>query len=133
MASEQAREPDTSDELDLAPGTFVDHFRIMRLLGQGGMAQVYLARDSKLGRKVALKVIRPAVLGTSDAVERFLFEARATARFNHPHIVTIHAVGEYSGRPYVALEYLEGQTLRERMEDSRPSVSESIRIGLGAS
>ena len=117
-------------EIDLEPGTYVDHFRIMRLLGEGGMAQVYLARDSKLGRKVALKVIKPAVLGTSDAVARFLFEARATARFNHPHIVTIHAVGEHLGRPYVALEYLEGQTLRERMEDSRPSVAESIRLGL---
>ena len=112
----------------IAAGTQVDHFRVMRLLGQGGMAQVYLARDTKLGRKVALKVIRPVALGSQDSIARFLFEARATARFNHPHIVTIFAVGEYEGRPYVALEYLEGQTLKERLEEGAPSVREALRI-----
>lgn len=112
----------------IASGTQVDHFKVMRLLGQGGMAQVYLARDTKLGRKVALKVIRPIALGSPDSIARFLFEARATARFNHPHIVTIFAVGEYDGRPYVALEYLEGQNLKERLEEGTPSVREALRI-----
>jgi WD40 repeat protein/serine/threonine protein kinase len=130
VAAHDRTEPIDAHEHDLAPGTFVDHFRVVRLLGQGGMAQVYLARDTRLGRKVALKVIRPDVLGAGEASERFLFEARATARFNHPHIVTIHAVGEHRGRPYVALEYLEGQSLRERIDESRPSVAEALRIGL---
>src|SRR5512137_1052464 len=111
----------------LAPDALVDHFKIIRPLGRGGMAEVYLARDTKLGRKVALKVIRPDALGTPDAVERFLFEARATAKFNHPHIVTIYAVGEHQGKPYVALEFLEGQTLRQRLEQERPSVVETMR------
>jgi WD40 repeat protein/serine/threonine protein kinase len=119
-----------SDMWLLSPETLVDHFRIIRPLGKGGMAEVYLARDTKLGRKVALKVVRPETLGSKEAIERFLFEARATARFSHPHIVTIFAVGESDGRPYVALEYLEGQSLRQRMEQQRPSLAETVRIGM---
>jgi serine/threonine protein kinase/tetratricopeptide (TPR) repeat protein len=114
----------------LGTDTLVDHFRIIRPLGRGGMAEVYLARDTKLGRKVALKVVKPEALGSKEAIDRFLFEARATARFSHPHIVTIHAVGEADGRPYVALEYLEGQSLRERIEQELPSLPEALRIGL---
>ncbi|MFH1130510.1 MAG: serine/threonine-protein kinase, partial [Pseudomonadota bacterium] len=112
------------------PGTLVDHFKVLRLLGQGGMGEVYLARDTKLGRKVALKRVRPKSIGTKEGIDRFLFEARITARFNHPHIVTIYAVGETDDGPYVALEYLEGRTLRERMKEGQPSLKESLRIGL---
>ena len=108
----------------------VDHFRIMRLLGRGGMGEVYLARDTKLGRKVALKVVHPRALGSEDAIERFLFEARATARFNHPHIITVYAVGEDDGSPYLALEYLEGESLRCRLEQGLPGVQETTRIAL---
>ena len=94
------------------------------------MAEVYLARDTRLGRKVALKLVQPHVLGSREAVDRFLFEARTTARFNHPHIVTVYEVGEHEERPYLALEHLEGQTLRQRMEHERPSQREILRIGL---
>jgi len=118
------------DELLFQTGSFVDHFRIMRSLGRGGMGEVYLARDTKLGRKAALKIIHPERFGKSDAVERFLFEARITARFSHPHIVTIYAVGECGDRPYLALEYLEGQTLRERMVGEALTVRETLRLGL---
>ncbi len=114
----------------LAADDFVDHFRIIRRLGEGGMAVVYLARDTSLGRKVALKVVRPKVLASPQEVERFLFEARATARFNHPHIITIHAVGEAGGRPYVALEYVPGQALQDRIDHDRPAYQEATRIGL---
>jgi len=114
----------------LGPGTMVDHFVVVRLVGRGGMGEVYLARDTKLGRKVALKVVQPRRMGSPEAAERFLFEARTTARFSHPHIVAIHAVGEYRERPYVALEYLEGQTLRERYEQEPPSARETMRFGL---
>jgi serine/threonine protein kinase len=117
-------------EAVIAPGTMVDSFKVARLIGRGGMGEVYLARDMKLGRKVALKVVHPEALGDARNAERFSFEARVTARFSHPHIVTIFAVGEHNGSPYVALEYLEGQTLRERMEELRPSVKETLRIGL---
>src|SRR6185436_11185437 len=70
------------------------------------------------------------LLGSEPAVRRFLFEARATARFNHPNIVTIHAVGKHGGRPYVALEYVEGENLRDRMRRDRPSLREAQRIAL---
>src|SRR5688572_17409222 len=100
----------------------------MRPLGQGGMGEVYLARDSKLGRKVALKVISAARLHSNDARQQLVREAQATALFNHPHIVTIYAVGEYRGAPYVALEYLEGQTLRERLVEEPPSVATAMRM-----
>jgi WD40 repeat protein/serine/threonine protein kinase len=112
------------------PGTRVDHFKVIRLVGRGGMGEVYLARDTQLGRKVALKVIQPERLGSKRAVKQFLQEARATATFSHPHIVTIHTTGEHEGRPYVALEYLEGRNLRKRMEDHPPSLRETLRLGL---
>jgi len=92
----------------LQPGVVVASYRIVRMLGRGGMGEVYLARDMGLGRKVALKVIRPGAIGDKGAVAKFLREARITAKFNHPHIVTVYGAGEWEGRPYVALEYLEG-------------------------
>ncbi len=108
----------------------VDHYRIVRPLGHGGMGTVYLARDTQLGRTVALKMVRTSVLATRDAAERFLFEARATARFNHPHIITIYGVGEHEGQRYVALEYLRGHDLRERIEGERLGSREAARLGL---
>ncbi|HSK05490.1 MAG TPA: protein kinase, partial [Kofleriaceae bacterium] len=98
----------------LAEGTKVGDFRIQRLLGEGAMGQVYLAQDTTLGRRVALKLIKRSVM-RRDGAERFLEEARATASFNHPHIVTLYAVGEHDGRPYLALEYIEGPSLRARL------------------
>ncbi len=108
----------------------VDHFRVLRLLGRGGMSEVYLARDTRLGRKVALKLM----LGhqaSSPALRRLLrAEAQATASFSHPNIVTIHHVGEHAGSPYLALEYLEGETLAHRLRRGRLGVKELARIAL---
>ncbi len=112
------------------PGDTIDHFKIMRRLGCGGMGDVYLARDIKLGRKVALKMISPHLLISKKAAARFMAEARTTAKFNHPNIVAIYGVGEYQGSPYVALEYLEGQDLAERMAERQPSTPEALRFGL---
>lgn len=125
MSTAQASHTDTLYE----PGRSVDHYKVLRLIGRGGMGEVYLARDTRLGRKVALKMVRPDAMATPDARERFLFEARTTARFNHPHIVTIHDVGEHDGRPYLALEHLEGQSLRERLQTEQPGRGEGLRIG----
>jgi WD40 repeat protein/serine/threonine protein kinase len=115
---------------ELAPGELVGQFEVKRLIGRGGNGEVYLARDMTLGRKVALKLIRRDVLGSKGAMERFLLEARATARFSHPHIVTIYAAGEHKGRPYVALEYLDGEPLRRRLVSDPPGAKESLRIVL---
>ncbi len=109
-------------------GAEIDHFRVMRVLGRGGMGEVYLARDTKLGRKVALKVVQPTLVDSKSALLRFQREARATAKLSHPNIVAIHAVGEHHDRPYVALEYVQGETLRERMDQHRLSIPESIRL-----
>ncbi len=115
------------DEL-LVPGTRVASFRVVRLLGEGAAGRVYLAQDLALGRRVALKFLRPEVLGPENAA-RLLEEARATARFSHPHIVAVHAAGTFRGQPYLALEYLEGEDLRQRMVRERMSPSEALRIG----
>ncbi len=109
-------------------GTAIEYFVIMRMIGRGGMGETYLARDTKLGRKVALKVILPELLGSDQAVQQFLLEARLTAKFNHPHIVTVYAVAEHNGRPVLAFEYLEGQNLRQRMNERLPSRAETLRI-----
>ncbi|MBU1536846.1 serine/threonine protein kinase, partial [Myxococcota bacterium] len=119
----------SENAFSLSATTMVDHFQILRPLGRGGMGEVYLARDIQLGRKVALKIIR-SELSSSD-LERFRFEARITARFNHPNIITIYGVGEFDGCPYIALEYLEGENLAERMgQGGTFSTRETIRIAL---
>jgi WD40 repeat protein len=111
---------------EIGPGTLVDHFRVIRLLGRGGRGEVHLARDTQLGRRVALKVARPA---ERDRLELLLAEARATARLAHPNIVTIHAVGQHEGRAYLALQYVEGDTLRRRVGSLGPE--QCVRLGLG--
>ena len=120
------------EQLDtrLIPGELVEHFKIKRLLGFGGMSHVYLARDLQLGRHVALKVIQPQQMDSWGTRQRFLQEARATARFNHPNIVGIYAVGEWKGSPYVALEYLEGSNLRQRLNEQPLPLKEALRLGM---
>ena len=120
----------TGADVTIRPGEIVDHFRVMRPLGEGGMGRVFLARDLRLGRKVAIKVVLPRFIGSDEAVRRFLHEARTTARFSHPHIVAIHHVGEHRGCPYVALEYLEGGTLRDRMAPTGMGLREAARLVL---
>ncbi|HSK02053.1 MAG TPA: serine/threonine-protein kinase, partial [Kofleriaceae bacterium] len=112
----------------LAEGTRVGDFRIRGLLGEGAMGEVYLAQDLTLGRRVALKLFKRSVV-QDDVAERFLEEARATASFNHPHIVTLHAVGEHLGRPYLALEYIDGESLRARLAAGPLPVREALRHG----
>jgi WD40 repeat protein/serine/threonine protein kinase len=114
----------------LEPGTVVDHFRVIRLLGAGGMGEVYLARDTKLGRKVALKLVRLNTLKQRGESRQIMAEARATAAFSHPNIVTIYHVGEHLGRPYLALEYLEGETLHQRARQEPLGAHEVQRVCL---
>ncbi len=120
----------TGEKGPFAPGTVVDQYQVLRLVGRGGMGEVVLARDTELGRRVALKVIHPGLLRSDPQGTRFLYEARATARFNHPHIVTIFGVGRHEGIPYMALEYLEGHTLRRRMREAPLGERECVRVGL---
>ncbi|HMF16437.1 MAG TPA: protein kinase [Gemmataceae bacterium] len=90
-------------------------YRVLQVLGAGGMGMVFKAEDTGLQRLVALKAMLPSMAGTPTAKERFFREARAVAALKHPHIVTIHQVGEEGGAPFLAMELLEGQTLEAVM------------------
>jgi|APLak6261679142_1056127.scaffolds.fasta_scaffold00202_24 tRNA A-37 threonylcarbamoyl transferase component Bud32 len=113
---------------ELGAGQVIETFRVTRLVAEGAMGQVYLAVDEQLGRRVALKFIKTGQLDVR-ALERFRDEARTTAQFNHPHIVTLYAAGVFRGQPWLALEYLDGQTLRERLAEGPLAVNEALRIG----
>jgi WD40 repeat protein len=113
----------------IGPGSVLGQYRVLRSIGRGGMGEVFLARDLALGRRVALKVLHAEAMGSPEAVERFLAEARTTARFSHPHIVTVFGAGMHWGNPFVVLEYLEGETLRQRLDRGPLGVREAIRLG----
>ncbi|HEX2572739.1 MAG TPA: protein kinase [Polyangia bacterium] len=101
-------------------GTTLGHFRIMELLGRGGMGVVYRAVDERLQRIVALKVLPPHFAADADRRERFLREARNAAAVSHPNIATVHEVGEDQGQIYIAMEFVEGQTLRHKIDGDLP-------------
>jgi hypothetical protein len=102
--------------MTLAPGTRLGPYEILAPLGAGGMGEVYRARDSRLGREVALKVLPESFLGDADRLQRFELEARAVAALNHPNILAIHDIGEDGGAPFIVSELLEGSNLRAELE-----------------
>ncbi len=111
-------------------GTQLGHYRIERKLGEGGMGEVYLATDSKLGRQVALKVLTGALAGDPDRQERFEREARAAAALNHPNIVTIHSVENIDGVPILTLELIDGQTLSELIPADGLPLDRVLTLGI---
>src|SRR5919112_1863258 len=106
---------------DVAEGTVVDNrYRVQRRIGSGGMADVYLADDAQLGREVALKVLHRRFARDREFVERFRREASAAAGLQHPNVVSVYDRGEWDGTSYIAMELVDGRTLRELVQQEGP-------------
>jgi len=114
---------------DLAPGEHLQHYRIESVLGKGAMGTVYLAHDETLNRKVAVKVLSPALCDVEGFLERFHREAESVARLRHPNILQIYTIGEDRGHHFFAMEFVEGQSLGERLEaKSKLDTQEALSI-----
>src|ERR1043166_9532526 len=113
---------------DLKVDTTLSHYRIVSKLGAGGMGEVYLAHDTKLDRKVALKILPAEVAANRDRMERFVREAKAAAALNHPNIAHIYEIGEDEGVNFIAMEFVDGITLREMIPRERIELRKLIRF-----
>ncbi len=128
----------TRSTVVLTKGTMVSHYRIVEKIGAGGMGEIYLAEDTELDRKVALKFLPPHLCEDEDYRKRFKREAQAVAKLNHPNIVTIFEVAEHNGRPFFAMELVEGQSLRDLAKGKELGIDRIIELaiqvcdGLGA-
>jgi serine/threonine protein kinase len=111
------------------PGTMVSHYRIVGSLGSGGMGEVFKAEDTKLGRLVALKFLRGGSVSDPQMLERFVREARTASSLNHPNICSIYAIDEFEGEPFITMELLEGQVLRDRIAMGPLKIDELLDFG----
>src|SRR5882724_9157014 len=116
--------------MTLTAGTKLGRYEIRSQLGAGGMGEVYLAQDTKLDRKVALKILPQEFAEDKDRMSRFVREAKSASALNHPNIITIHEIGEIKGTHFIATEYIEGETLQTRLKGQSLSLKSTLQIAL---
>lgn len=127
----QAADSLAGSDQKLTPGQRVKHYEIVKLIGEGGMGEVYLAADTILGRRVALKVLPAFVSKDPDRLRRFTQEARTASRLSHPNVCVVHEIGETDdGRPFIAMEYVEGLTLRQRMRSQPLKLGDVLDVAI---
>src|SRR5262245_35904127 len=114
--------------MPIAPGNRIDRYQIISPIGSGGMGEIYLAQDTRLNRKVAIKLLPERYTQDPERLRRFEQEAQAASALNHPNIITIFEIGEVNGRHFIATEFIEGATLRRRMALAKMTISEALDI-----
>jgi serine/threonine protein kinase/Flp pilus assembly protein TadD len=133
MSDHNTGDDQTRTHVVLGPGVSVNKYRILEKIGAGGMGEVYLAEDTELGRRVALKFLPAHLVDDSDLRSRFTREAQAAAKLDHPNIVTIHEVGDFNGRPFFAMQYIEGKTVRHYCQEEQLSMDRIINLAMKVS
>src|SRR5437588_7525555 len=116
-----------ADAASLSPNTRIDRYEIRSLLGKGGMGEVYLAEDLRLHRKIALKILPAEVAADRDRMRRFEQEATAAVAFNHPHIAHIYEIGESDGIHFIAMEHIDGDTLRDQIHRDQARRTKALK------
>ena len=114
----------------LAPGQIMGHYKILSPLGKGGMGEVFLAKDTKLDRQVALKLLPAQFTNHKDLLRRFILEAKAASSLNHPNIITIHEIGELEGVHFIATEFIDGLTLKQEMRRGRLKLANVLDVAI---
>src|SRR5690348_18313421 len=116
----------------MSEDALLGHFELLEKIGEGGMGRVYRARDRRLDRFVAIKVLPEARLADSDRRARFVQEAKAASALNHPNIVTIHEISEYEGQTFIVMELVEGKPLNDFIARKGMRLTEALRIAVQA-